>query len=88
VTDRRAARAALPVSLSAEWEALTSELVSLVGVTGWGYQLGAPHAEASYARMVELAEMLGCPPPPPIEDLGQSGAWTPADQWLTECGLG
>lgn len=68
-------------------QALTDELVGLVAVAGWAHRLEHPGAARSYARVVELAELLGMSPPPPIEDLVVNGAWTPVDQWFARYGL-
>lgn len=42
---------------------------------------------ASYRRLVELAGELGLPAPPPWEEMGRSGPWTPVDEWLDGAGL-
>ena len=42
---------------------------------------------ASYRRLVELADELGMPAPPPWVQMGRSGARTPVDEWLDEAGL-
>ncbi len=68
-------------------QALTDELVELVPCAGWAHRLGDPSADRSYARVVELATLLGMSSPPPIEDLVLNGSWTPVDQWYSRYGL-
>lgn len=68
-------------------QALTDELVSLVPCTGWAHRLEHPGAARSYARVVELARLLGMTPPPPIEDLALISEWTPVDAWYAWNGL-
>lgn len=41
----------------------------------------------AYRRLVELAGELGWPAPPPWEEMGRSGPWTPVDAWLDGAGL-
>ncbi|WP_030919012.1 hypothetical protein [Streptosporangium amethystogenes] len=41
----------------------------------------------SYARLVELAEELEMPAPPPLAEMGRSGAFTVLDAWVEDSGL-
>ncbi|MFI7618029.1 hypothetical protein ACIBP6_43100 [Nonomuraea terrae] len=44
-------------------------------------------ANVSYGRLVAAVERLGLPAPPPLEDMGLSGSYTPLDAWRDECSL-
>lgn len=56
--------------------AMLEEAFGAFAMAEYGAVLDAPHTAASYARLVELAGVLGMPSPPPVGELRTAGeAW-------------